>query len=390
MRVLMVTDWPGEGGGMETYVELVRDGLRRSGDEVRLLTSSVGAGRDVADYVAYGSRSAVAQSILQIANPLAARVVRRAVAELRPDVAHVSMFEMHLSPSALTALRGVPTVLNLGYYKPICPNGLKLRRDGSICTVRHGAVCRTGGCLSTAHWLRDRPRYARIGRELRGVRRLLACSRWLEQELRADGVPATALTMPVVRPRADFARTPAASPTFVFVGRLAREKGAAALLRAFGRVAARAPTSRLRLVGDGPERDALSRLAAELGVSDRVELTGWVRAADVDRHLEDAWAVVVPSLWAEPFGIVGLEAIVRRIPVVASATGGLAEVVAPGTSGLLVANGDEEGLADALLQVAGGRFRDGVPASVADGVLAEHDADLHVAWLRSVLAEAAS
>src|SRR3954462_2167326 len=104
MRLLLVTDWPDSGGGVETYVTLVARGLREAGDDVRLLTSSVGGGPAVADYVAFGSPPPVLQGVLQTPNPAAPRAIRRALAAFEPDVVQVSMFEMHLSPSVLAAL----------------------------------------------------------------------------------------------------------------------------------------------------------------------------------------------------------------------------------------------------------------------------------------------
>ncbi len=388
MRVLLVTDWPGEGGGIETYLTLVARGLRDAGDEVRLLTSSVGGGAEVADYVAFGARRALPQSVLQVANPPAARTVRRAVAELEPDVVHVSMFEMHLSPSVLAALRRVPTVLNVAYYKPICPNGLKLLPDDSVCTVQAGAVCWRGGCVSRAHWLRDRPRYARIRRGVRDAASVVTCSRWLQRELAAAGIEAAWSSWPVESPSAGFHRAPAAEPLFVFTGRLAREKGVETLLRALAHARREVPRARLRVVGDGPLRPGLERLAAELGLGDAVEFTGWLPLEQIEAQLADAWALVAASMWAEPLGLTAVEAVVRGIPVVASATGGLAETVEHGVTGLLFPNGDADALAECLADVATSRaFSSGLSPQVVERAQAEHDLGRHVDWLRARLEE---
>ncbi len=391
MRVLLVTDWPVEGGGLEKYVTLLARGLREAGDEVRLLTSSVGGGPAVADYVAFGSRRPALQTVLQIANPAAARAVRRAVAELRPDVVHVSMFEMHLSPSVLAALDGVPTVLNVAYYKPICPNGLKLLPDGSRCTAEQGAICWRGGCLSLAHWLRDRPRYARIRTGVGRASAVVACSRWLSHELAANGIEARWSPWPTDPPGAAFRRERAATPLFVFAGRLTREKGVDLLLHALARVRERVPDARLRIVGDGPLRPALERLTTELGMRDAVELTGWLPLGRIDDQLADAWALVAPSLWAEPLGLTAVEAVVRGIPAVVSATGGLAETVADGVSGLLFPNGDVGALADRLVAVASRRaFPEGLADDVVAHARARHDLARHVAWMRDLFAEVAA
>jgi glycosyltransferase involved in cell wall biosynthesis len=386
VRVLLVNDWVRGEGGTESYLSWVREGLRAAGDDVRLLTSSAGSAADgSADYVAFGSERRAAQAVLQIVNPRAVARVRTAVRAFRPDVVHVSMFEMQLSPAIFAALRGVPTVLCVGNYKPICPTAVKLLRDGSLCTVPAGLVCWRAGCTSLPHWLRDRPRYALIGAAVRQADAIYTCSEWMRRELGRYGVEATHFPWPVPAPGAAFARVPSPEPLLVYCGRLAVEKGVGVLLGAFARVRARVPTARLRIVGEGPLRPALERAAG-----DGVEFAGRVAPAHIEQHLAEAWALVAPSLWAEPLGFVAPEAIVRGVPVVASATGGLAESVEPGVSGLLVPNGDEDALARALLDVAEGRvFPDRtVPAEAVERARRKRDLGRHVDVLRELLAAA--
>jgi glycosyltransferase involved in cell wall biosynthesis len=385
MRILFVTDWGGEGGGVETYVTLLMRGLETAGDEVRLLTSSVGSGAAVADYVAAGSRSPVSQSVLQIANPAAARTMRRAVADFRPDVVHVSMFEMHLSPSVVAAAGAVPTVLSILYYKPICPNGLKLLPDDSLCTSPAGLVCWRGGCFPLAHWLRDRPRYARIRHEVHRAAAVVTCSAWMQRALADAGIESSWSPMPIAPPAATFRRAPSQDPLFVFTGRLAREKGVGTLLHALSLARGQMPGIRLRVVGDGPLRSSLEQTAAALALGDAVEFTGWVPFEQVEGQMADAWALVAPSRWAEPLGLNALEAIVRGVPVIASATGGLAESVENGVTGLLFPNGDVSALAGCLVDVATGRqLKAGVPDGRTKAVRTRHDLGRHVDWLRDV------
>ena len=100
---------------------------------MRLLTGSAGtAGDGTADFVVFGTERVAAQVLLQIVNPLAVAGVRRAVRQFKPDVALVNMFAHHLSPAALYALGGVPTVLVVSDYKAVCPVGSKLLPNGSI------------------------------------------------------------------------------------------------------------------------------------------------------------------------------------------------------------------------------------------------------------------
>lgn len=392
MRVLLVNDWNDPEGGAESYLRWIRAGLTAAGDEVRLLVSGAGSrAGGTADYVAFGTDRLLPQAALQISNPFAARRLREALREFRPDVVHVSMFELHLSPAVLAPARDVPTVLNVGYYKPVCPTGLKLLPDGSLCSAPAGSVCRRSGCVGLAHWLRDRPRYHLIRRRVAGVDRVLACSEWLVAELARNGLRAESFPWPVPPPGDDFRREPATDPLFAYVGRLSREKGVSLLLRAFARVLPAFPRAGLRIVGDGPERGSLERLAGILGLGEAVRFLGAVPEDAVEARLADAWALVAPSLWAEPLGLVALEALARGVPVVASVKGGFAETVEPGVSGLLFPNGDEAALAGCLEEVASRRAfpRLSVPAETVEAVRERHSLATHVARLREVLAEVA-
>ncbi len=392
MRILLVTDWLRLHGGMETYFATLRTGLRAAGHDARLLTSTAGSSADgTAEYRAHGSNAQAAQALLQIANPFAFAAIRAAVRDLEPDLAIVGMVEQHLSPAVFSALRGVPTVFSVGDYKPICPISTKLLPDGSLCREPAGAVCWRGGCISLPHWLRDRPRYALLRSGIGRANRVAACSSWLQKALAEAGIAAETLILPTLPPSPEFVRTPARHPLFAFVGRLSVEKGVESLLRAFARVREAVPDTELRLVGDGPERSALERLADSLGLGASVVFRGWLSPPEIEPELAVAWASVAPSVWAEPLGLVAAESIVHGVPVVASATGGLPEVVDHGRSGLLFPAGDETALARCLENVATGRaFPDRIlPAAVVKELAERHDVATHVRRIEQIHEEIA-
>jgi glycosyltransferase involved in cell wall biosynthesis len=163
--------------------------------------------------------------------------------------------------------------------------------------------------------------------------------------------------------------------------------GVPLLLRAFARARASAPAACLRIVGEGPQRGVLEDLASSLDLGASVSFRGFVRPDQVEQEMADAWAVVVPSLWAEPLGLVAVEAVVRGIPVVASASGGLRETVEPGASGLLFSNGNEEELVAQLEAILSGRAFPGhsLPGHVVARVAQRHDPALCTERLRGVL-----
>jgi glycosyltransferase involved in cell wall biosynthesis len=147
---------------------------------------------------------------------------------------------------------------------------------------------------------------------------------------------------------------PDGPPRLLCIGRLIPIKGHEILLRAFAAALRERDELMLELAGSGPLEPELRAQTQALGIEDSVAFLGHV--TPVQPLLERAAAVVVPSL-GEGFGMVALEAMERERPVVASAVGGLPEIVRDGETGLVVPPGDADALAQALLGVIGDRER---------------------------------
>ena len=393
MRILVAGDWPVFEGGTESYILRVRDGLLAVGDEVRLLTGSTGSrAGGTADYVAPSSERLAAQAFLQVANPFARHAIRTTLRDFSPDAVLVTTFLTHLSPAILGPLSAYPTVVFVMDYRPICPIALKLLPDDSLCTLPAGAVCWRSGCVSVGHWLRDVPRYALLRAGLASAGPVLACSKWMRDRLAEAGIESEALELPVPQPPAGYTRAPAANPRFVYVGRLRAEKGVDLLLHAFAAVLPSSPGSSLRVVGDGPQRADLERLAADLGLGESVSFAGWIPPERVSGELVGAWALVAPSRWAEPLGLSAIEAAVHGVPVIASGAGGFLETVEPGVTGMLFERNDAEALAACLCAVAEGRVFPGhaLAQEAVERLRDRYDLTRHVAVLRRTLEQAPS
>ncbi|MFN8598855.1 MAG: glycosyltransferase family 4 protein [Candidatus Binatia bacterium] len=140
------------------------------------------------------------------------------------------------------------------------------------------------------------------------------------------------------------------APVVAIVASLHERKGHAVLLDALARLAADGVAPLCLAAGTGPEGDALQDRAQRLGVAARVRWLGQV--ADVRSVLAAADVVAMPSL-AEGLGVAAIEAMAASRPVVASAVGGLPELIDDGVQGLLVPPGDAAALAAALRRVLG-------------------------------------
>lgn len=166
------------------------------------------------------------------------------------------------------------------------------------------------------------------------------------------GVPAwkvavvhNGIESPLVEPRP---KAPRREKVVLFLGRVTRQKGPEYFIRAAARVAERMRDVKFVVAGSGDQLPHIVRLADELGLSDLVEFTGFLRGADVDRAYEAADVYAMPSV-SEPFGLTALEAVRHGVPVVLSKESGAAEVLPRGT--LKVDSWDVEMMAKMILSV---------------------------------------
>lgn len=140
------------------------------------------------------------------------------------------------------------------------------------------------------------------------------------------------------------------SPVIGCIASLTPEKGLATLVEAVPRLAAQYPSLQVCIVGDGPLRADLEREAQAGGLESRVQFCG--ATADVRPYLSSFDVLALPSL-SEGMGRVLMEAMAMNVPVVASRTGGVPEVVTDGETGLLVSPGDPAALAEGLAALLG-------------------------------------
>ncbi len=360
MRILLINDYGFINGGAEQSIVGLRAALRECGDEVRIFTTNAGLDDPVrgsfADETCPGTLSRF-RTLVQTANPAAASALKRVLYDFRPDVVHLNLFLTQLSPLILPVLRGVPCVYQVHWQRPFCPTGKRLLPSGRLCAHEAGLCCYRNGCLPLRDWL---PLMAQL-RMLRLCGGVIDCfvaaSRFMEERVREAGYEPVELIPYSVPPKP--ARPGLCEPpTLLFVGRLEREKGCGLLLEAWPFVVAQMPEARLEIAGDGPEAGRLREAAAVAGIAGTVRFHGWLNAADLGPLYARAWALAVPSIWEEPFGMVTLEAASFGTPAVVTDRGGLAETVIDGETGLRISLDSSDAamrLADACMRLLGDR-----------------------------------
>lgn len=347
MRVLQVARYGSVRGGAETYLSGLCEGLRAAGHTVALV---YGAEPDM-------SRPEVRDGF-HVPALTDATALREAVMRFAPDVVHVHVPD--LPWVALAAAAVAPTLLAVHDHRLNCPVGTKYwtawRRR---CVVAPGPWCLAYNLIAHCGSLRAnatlRPyRDWRAARAAASPFLLQVFSAFLRDELAhagiaADRVAVTPYPVPT-SPPAEAVDPGDPRPVVLASGRLNKEKGFHQLIDSLAFVRTRC---HLVIVGEGHERAALERRAASAAGGHRITFTGWLSAGALAGWRARASLVAVPSMWPEPFGIVGLEAMASGKPVVAFDSGGIREWLDDGRTGRLVPTGDVKALGAAIGELLG-------------------------------------
>jgi glycosyltransferase involved in cell wall biosynthesis len=317
MRVLVLHNRYRVHGGEERAFELHVEALERSSIEHSVLT------RDSAE----ASKPGAAKAMLRGGDD--PDEIARAVRDLGVTVVHAHNMQPLLGPRALAAARaeGARVVLHLHNFRLFCAIGVSFRAGKPCFRCHHGRTL-PGLILGCRGSLPEAAVYAaglhrQYPRVLDAVDRFVAPSRYAAGQLVRLGVPEDRIeALPHYLPDEGFADSSLAhGGTFaLYAGRLSAEKGVETAIEAAG--LAGVP---LRVAGDGPLFDDLrerSRLSPA-----PVEMLGRVSPMDLALLRRDAAAELVPSRSDETFGLSALEAMGAGVPVVATRTGALPELV---------------------------------------------------------------
>ena len=331
-------------GGEDVVFDAEAELLEERGHRVR---------RHTVDNAELPASPTPSQQIRLAANTLwsreSARALRRSIHDFRPDLVHIHNTFPQLSPSLYEACadEGVPVFQTLHNYRFVCP-AATLFRDGRPCEDCVGRALPWPGVIH-ACYQGSRLRSAVVAGMLGlaharaaadHVSAFIALNEFGRRIFVRGGLPDGRI---VVKP--NFVDRVAATPTdarsgFLFVGRLAPEKGIDTMLRAWRRLP---PSIGLRVIGDGPLKDEVRRAAAG---SPNVLFEGPRDRREVLAAMASARALVFPSEWYEGCPMTVIESFASRLPVVASRLGSLEEMVLDGRTGLLFEPGSADDLAE--------------------------------------------
>ncbi len=346
MKILQVISMGHICGGAEKSVVMLRDGLRAKGHEVKIMSSDRDAHLDVIRYNDYEFKHIAGplRILSHLWNMSAYRTLKRAIYEFKPDVVHFHTMG-ELSPSVLFATQHLPAILTVHgpekYTKTILEWGLPPSVFKGDMNIKNLTLVGRFYYIFFKYF--QRPLYT-LG--FRRLRLMVSPSAYLAEQLEKEKfkVPIRHVYNGIELPSEQPLPT---SYNLLYVGRLERVKGVEILLRAMAEIIKSVPTVHLRIVGDGPDKLNLEKLAKQLNISKTVTFCGWLKGDDVLAEYKNTRVLVIPSLWPENLPTVALEALAVGRPIIGSRVGGIPELVEDGVSGFVIEPGSIEDLAKA-------------------------------------------
>lgn len=300
-------------------------------------------------------------------NPRVREPMERLLADWRPDVVHSHLIHTHLGYGSLTRARraGAGVVFTAHDVMTFCYQKLTCFHGGEEAGgERRDYRAHPGKCIPCQR-LRFRPgRNRRIRRILeRDVDRFTVVSDELGRAISANGIRVDRTVHNAIRPQPSLpspeavaafreARGLTGKQVIAIGGRLHEQKGVAQLLKMLAHLAPDFPDLRMIVMGKRDVYDGeFAALAQQLGVHDRVVPTGWLDGEELQCAYAATDVSVLPSICFDTFGLVNLEAMEHRKPVVATVFGGSQEVVQDGDTGFIANPFDVEAYAGRIAEL---------------------------------------
>ncbi len=387
MNILFVHEACGSFGGAESNALATATELRRRGHRVGLLSQKrTGRGESAWEEVFAGD-------LFWLRDGAA-----RAVAAFQPEVIYMHKWEDLESLEGF--VQGATPVVRMVHdhdiyclrsyrYNPVTRQPCT-RAAGWRCVVPCLApVKRQRGGVLPIRWASHFAKQRELALSRRFDRNIVA-TEFMQGELRVNGFDESRIEIipPVPRPAEPLRSSFSERNRLLFAGQIIRGKGVDVLLGALAQV--RSPFEAV-IVGEGHHRAACERLSRKLGLAGRVKFTGFLATAELQEFYRDTSVVVVPSVWPEPMGLVGLEAMRAALPVVAFDVGGISAWLHDGENGFLVPWMDRAQFARRIDELLGDKARARVMGERGlERVTRDFDFDRYIAALENVFAKTAA
>jgi len=278
-----------------------------------------------------------------------AEILQR-IADKNYDIIHVQNFFPLFSPSIFYAAKkaGVKIVMTVRNYRLICPNGL-MYVDGAICnacvgkTIPYPALikkCYRNDFYATTVTVAMLSIHNLMNTWRNRIDGIICISDFVKKQLISGGFKESQLYMKYNFVTSTIPASFTEGEYYIYVGRTSDQKGIPLLLKTFEQL-----QKRLLIIGEGPLNSLVEEYVQR---NENIEFLGELSLDETYEKIAHAKALILPSQSNEPFGRTIIEAFAHGTPVIASALGGITELIQEGVNGYLFDSYAESGLADAV------------------------------------------
>lgn len=355
MKVLSIVSSGYEQGGVETTVVAYNKIFRERGHDVRILSSNMRP--DMPHYSDYEFAMIPSHSVKKLINAAfnidAYKITKKTLKEFQPDVVILHTMQQ-VTPSILFLLKKYPTIQCVHGPEAFTPsllawhlsrksfrnNDYDLHNLTFLGKVRYL-------CLRYPYNL-----FYKIG--FKNVDRFLVFSSYTDQLLKKDGfkkqisyIPNGVKLYKISEKINDNTKV----PIIGYAGRLESYKGVVDLLKAMPLILKKIPAARLTIVGEGSYSGELQNSVVDMGIEKAVSFKGHLGRNDIAKFYADLSVLVMPSIWPETFGKVGVEAMSTGTPVVATDVGGVRDWLKDSVNGFLIKPSRPEQIRGSVIKI---------------------------------------
>ncbi|HAZ10984.1 MAG: hypothetical protein A2047_00390 [Omnitrophica bacterium GWA2_41_15] len=348
MKILLQNQYDDLLGGVETYFKLLKDVLIENGHEVIAVYTQSGKKNniqkngykafylpnlDLTENIYYqGTRQRNIKEDLYF--------LKSIVLNEKPDIIHLNNTYY---PRQYTFLnKYAPVIQTVHDFFNCCNTLIKILPD-SVCDNSFGADCFKNKCISPTSVIELwRFKTKCLNREaMKKFERILVTTSYMKKMLVCNGFLEDKIQVIPLFVEDWGINTNKDEHIIIYVGRFTKEKG---VIHFIHMLKALSSNFKAFIIGDGPQRNECENLVNIIGLNNKVTFTGFLNRDEIKDYFAKASIIVVPSLWPEPFCLVGIEAMSCSKPVVAYNVGGISSWLRDNYNGYLVRRGDIPGL----------------------------------------------
>jgi glycosyltransferase involved in cell wall biosynthesis len=353
MKILFINNVGTKHAGAEIIISNLRSELKKQGHTVKILTGDeTSNGELIADwhFKTFADNSNFLFKLLYVFNPFALWKLWGVLQLFKPDIVHMHNVSK-ASPFILLLTRQYPSILTIHdhlVFDPTrftdIPKLLPYKKELSNYFI---------DTPSLRYYL-EKIRFLFLRKFYKSVDLVLACSDFYCICAKQSKLFNRVITLHngITLPKEKLVYN---WNNLLFVGRIEEAKGVHILLKALPKILKENKKLHLKIVGSGSQINYIKNLAKELGVANFVKFSGHLSSKQIMNLNSRATIIIVPSLWPEPFGIVGLEAMGFGKPVIGTRVGGIPEWLENGKAGYLVDPGNSNQISDKVIQLISDR-----------------------------------